>query len=95
MAFSDQRFQIYIIFLTALPQEMQFPAPPQAPGLTLIAERNRGAPRPVRPALSPPAAPQHVARVALKRCLAPEGILGVLHVDLLPVADGGVRTLHH
>lgn len=83
-----------LLFLPAA--EMQFLAAALlAPStLTLVTIRHGGSPRPVRPALDPLAAPQHIARVTLQFHLVPKGVFGFPGADLSPVVDSRVGTLH-
>lgn len=75
---------------------MRFPTPTAlAPfTLTLVAVRHGGSPHPIRRALDPLPAPQHVAKVTLKFHLLPKGVFGFPGAELSPVEDNRAGTLH-
>lgn len=82
---------VLLLFLPAA--EMQFPAP-AAFTLTPVAVRHGGSPRPVRRALGPLAAPQHIARVTPKFHVPPVGVVVFPGGGLCAVGDNRAGTLH-
>lgn len=82
-----------VFSLLSLPTE-EFPALLLLSPLTPVTVGHGGSPHPVRGALDPVAAPEHVAVVTLELHLLPEGVLGSPGAGLCPVGDDRAGALH-